>query len=100
MYRFGYIYYKILLIIWQNYLAKRIRKTTKTKLAYGLIPKAMCHQRMRSPPSEYSDRTISREFLPPGYQWLLKKGIIGYNCSPLYPWYYLSKQDVFNVTDK
>lgn len=38
--------------------------------------------------------------LPPGYQWLLKKGIIAYYSSPLYPWYYLSKQDVFNVTDK
>jgi hypothetical protein len=40
-------------------------------------------------------------FTPPGYRWLLEHRLVGfYDSSVLEPWYYLERDEVFNVTDE
>ncbi len=55
-----------------------------------------------TPKSDFTTREPHFDFdTPRGYKWLLKRGLVGYyDSSPLEPWYYLERDEVFDVTDE
>ena len=38
--------------------------------------------------------------IPPGYRWMLEKGLISFGSSPLYPWHFLDRMNSFTVDEK
>ena len=50
---------------------------------------------------ESLDRKPTFSFTTPcGYEWIFKRGLVGYDgFSSLEPWYYLAKDDVFDIAE-
>src|SRR5262249_49790900 len=59
-----------------------------------------CHGRNSFWTKEYMDwKELKPDFdfqTPPGYEWMLERGLINFRESPLYPWYFLDRVESFD----